>query len=508
MGPKTGYQTYNRYHTRYHTGISPGTRSLFFLLAIIFHVKLGHAKRPAMDHGTTTLSLVLVAAAAAAAAALSSSSSSPTGHGVSLLQGGRANNGTAGTISCWPHERDALLEFKRGITSDPAEILTSWQPGEHQDCCRWRGIRCSIKNSHVISVHLRNVGANDAINWDAGDTALVGQISPSLLSLQHLKHLDLSLNQLEGPTSLFPEFLCSLNSLRYLNLSSIPFNGRLPPQLGNLTKLRHLDLSERFFLGNGMNSLYSTDISWLTHLPSLQYLDMGSLNLSMALDWAYAVSKMSSLRVLDLSSCMLASANQSLPHLNLTRVERLDLSENDFQHPIASCWFWNLTGLRYLGLGGTRLYGQFHHGAFGGMTSLEVLDLSVSDGSNDPYITDGGLDIMTANLTNLCNLKILVFSSSNFGGTVTELFNQLPQCSPNKLQELHLDNNNFAGPIPNWIGRWDSLQILDLSNNIITGPLPSEIGMLNSLVTLDLSSNLIIGPVPSEISMLDNLTAL
>nr|CAB3491799.1 unnamed protein product [Digitaria exilis] len=136
---------------------------------------------------------------AAAAAAALSSSSSPTGHGVSLLQGGRANNGTAGTISCWPHERDALLEFKRGITSDPAEILTSWQPGEHQDCCRWRGIRCSSKNSHVISVHLRNVGANDAINWDAGDTALVGQISPSLLSLQHLKHLDLSLNQLEVP---------------------------------------------------------------------------------------------------------------------------------------------------------------------------------------------------------------------------------------------------------------------------------------------------------------------
>jgi Leucine-rich repeat (LRR) protein len=78
---------------------------------------------------------------------------------------------------------------------------------------------------------------------NSGDeTALVGQISPSLLSLQRLKHLDLSLNKLEGPTRLFPEFLGSLKNLRYLNLSAIQFDGRISPQLGNLTKLQYLDL--------------------------------------------------------------------------------------------------------------------------------------------------------------------------------------------------------------------------------------------------------------------------
>jgi len=46
---------------------------------------------------------------------------------------------------------------------------------------------------------------------------LVGQVSP-LLALDHLEHLDLSENELEGPTGHIPKFL---GSLKYLNLSGI-----------------------------------------------------------------------------------------------------------------------------------------------------------------------------------------------------------------------------------------------------------------------------------------------
>lgn len=114
---------------------------------------------------------------------------------------------------------------------------------------------------------------------------------------------------------------------------------------------------------------------------------------------------------------------------------------------------------------------------------------------------------MTANMTNLCNLQSLILSSSYMNGDITEFFEHLPQCS-HKFKELHLDNNDFTGVIPNWIGRWASLVILDLSNNQINGSVPSEIGTLTSLLTLDLSNNQITGLVPSQISKLNNLTSL
>jgi hypothetical protein len=96
--------------------------------------------------------------------------------------------------------------------------------------------------------------------WNA--TGLVGQISPYLLTLEYLEHLDLSFNSLEGSTGHIPEFLGSFNNLKHLDLSYIPFHGILPPQLGNLSKLRYLDLSSY-----GCRHTNSTDVSWLTHLP-------------------------------------------------------------------------------------------------------------------------------------------------------------------------------------------------------------------------------------------------
>ena len=137
-----------------------------------------------------------------------------------------ASDNTASPPSCIPHERDALLAFKHAVTSDPAGLLTSWRrDGGHgeQDCCRWRGVRCSNRTGHVHELRLRNTGEVEA--------AMEGKISPSLLALDHLEHLDLSWNDLTGPSGRLPEFLGSLKNLTYLNLSGIPFYGGLPPSL-------------------------------------------------------------------------------------------------------------------------------------------------------------------------------------------------------------------------------------------------------------------------------------
>ncbi|XP_062198355.1 receptor-like protein EIX2 isoform X2 [Phragmites australis] len=381
--------------------------------------------------------------------------------------------------ACAPKERDALLAFRQGI--DPWGLLASWQPEDEHDCCQWEGVQCSNLTGHVLELHLSN-----------GD--LTGEISRSLLSLQHLEYVDVSMNSLQGPTGQVPEFLGSFKNLRYLDLSSIPFSGRVPPQLGNLSKLHYLDLSN-----TGLpQPMYSTDLSWLTHLPLLQYLNMESVNLSMVTDWPYVVNTLPSLRVLILDNCSLTSANQSLPHLNLTNLEELHLSLNSFHHPVASCWFWNLTSLVHLSLGETALYGQLPS-TLGDMVFLQVLDLSWN--SNN-------LSMTTTNLKNLCNLTVLDLDTSLSYGNITELIERLPQCSSNKLQELHLQSNYLVGFLPSIMGHLTSIVTLDLSWNNITGPLPAFIGHFAHLRTLDLFFNHLTGHVPSEIGMLANLTTL
>uniref|UniRef100_A0A0D3HN36 Leucine-rich repeat-containing N-terminal plant-type domain-containing protein n=1 Tax=Oryza barthii TaxID=65489 RepID=A0A0D3HN36_9ORYZ len=322
---------------------------------------------------------------------------------------------------------------------------------------------------HIVKL---NLGSRESINPFA--MRLFGKISHSLLSLHHLQHLDLSHNSLEGPTGDMPEFLGSLKSLRYLNLSGIPFHGLVPPHLGNLSNLRVLDLS---YTANS----YSPDISWVTRLRRLRYLNMGDVNL---IAW-----------VLDLTGCDLATANQWLPHLNMTNLEELQLSFNKFNHTITSCWFWNIKTLKNLNLRSTYLYGRIPDHAIGNLTSLEVLDFSgLVDAMENHY-----RGIMVANMTNLCNLRILDLTSSLSHGNILEILERLPQCTPwNRLNELHLGSNNISGKLPDRIGKFAGIVKLDLSNNRLTGFLPSEIGMLTNLTTIDLSLNYMDGFITEE----------
>ena len=284
-----------------------------------------------------------------------------------------------------------------------------------------------------------------------------------------------------------------MRNLRYLNLSGIPFTGTVPSQLGNLSKLQYLDL------GQIDSRIYSMDITWLTKLPFLKFLGMSGVNLSGIADWPHTLNMIPSLRVIDLHYCFLDSANQSLPHLNLTKLEKLDLSWNYFKHSLGSGWFWKATSLKYLDLGQNLLSGKFPD-TLGNMTFLQVLDIAWNE----------NMDMrMIGNLENLCSLEILDLSRNLINGDIaSEFVESSPQCTWKNLRMLDLSFNHYTGTLPNFIGEFSRLSILSLSGNNLVGPIPPQLGNLTCLTSLDLSNNHLIGSIPTGLGALTTLTSL
>ncbi|WVZ69812.1 hypothetical protein U9M48_018541 [Paspalum notatum var. saurae] len=389
---------------------------------------------------------------------------------------------------CIAEERNALLSFRAGIASDPQNLLASWSG---QDCCQWRGVECSNSTGHVIKLDLRNKFFLDdfvAPFYSPRFRGMSGKISSALVSLQHLKYLDLSGNHLGGEGVAIPGFLGSLQTLMYLNLSSMNFVGTVPPQLGNLSRLQYLDLDNDYYSYYGYY-LRSEDISWLPRLCSLRFLDMCAVNLTTIGNWAQVVNMLSSLRALRLCECHLAFPyTPTTVHPNLTSLEMLDLSDNWGVDVLNSTyWFWQPDTMRHLDLTNNMAARPFPD-AVANMTSLEVLRLGGNQLS----------DVKAKPLKNLCNLRELALWSNYINQDMSEFLEGLPPCAWSKLELLDLSLTNISGKIPNSISQWTNLRSLQLSANRLLGSIPLEIGMLNKLTILYLDYNQFNGSILEE----------
>ncbi|XP_016903706.2 receptor-like protein EIX2 [Cucumis melo] len=372
------------------------------------------------------------------------------------------------SITCIQNELEALLQFKRSF-DDPYYRLASWKGTE---CCSWDGVGCNQITQHVTMIDLRS----DINQVDFYSLPLsANSIDSSLLELKYLNYLDLSGNHFNYTQ--IPSFLGSMEELTYLNLSFALFSGKLPPHLGNLTKLAVLDLSFNWPETND-------DIEWISHLSSLQFLSLTGIDFSKTSNLIQVLTSFPWLVSLRLNYCNLQNIPFSLVSSNyssfLSRVQLLDLSYNQLSGSIPKA-FQNMTSLKFLYLSRNKFTG-----------------------------IEGGLSSF---IRNNCGLKVINLSmNKDFGGDVfdSSYENEFVGCSHgHDLQVLQLSDTSMKTKIPiDWLGKFKNLKLVDLSYSKIHGSIPAALGNLSSIEYLDLSNNALTGEIPTSMGRLLNLKVL
>ncbi|XP_065873542.1 receptor-like protein EIX2 [Euphorbia lathyris] len=377
---------------------------------------------------------------------------------------------------CSETERRALLQFKQSLI-DPSGRLSSWTS---DDCCQWRGITCDLQTGKVIKIDLRNPYNLTYPEYLMSESeirvfnysCLSGVVDDSLMQLGQLQYLDLSVNNFHGGQ--IPQFIGSLNELKYLNLSHAYFAGLIPPNLGNLSNLEYLDLSPFSYTEIYSERLWISDAKWLSELHSLKYLNLRNANLSLISNtWVQALNGLNSLVELRLPHCDLLSFPQSVPSAGFASLQVLHLFDNSFNSSLP-LWLFNVTTLVELNLMNSELRGVV---------------------SSYPW-------------RNLCNLIVLDLTYNEFSGEIVRLFDSFAECSNFSIEVLHLAYNGLSGVIPESLGELGSLKSLRLFGNLLTGLIPTSVGRLSLLQDLDLSANKLNGSIPESIGQLGGLTYL
>ncbi|KAJ9555407.1 hypothetical protein OSB04_010021 [Centaurea solstitialis] len=400
-------------------------------------------------------------------------------------------NGAINDKSCFHKEKQALLHFKASIYQDFYGRLSTWRL-EDDDCCKWSGITCNNQTHHVTELHLQAY-------------YLEGEISPSLVNLTYLNHLDLSWNSFNGTILNFigsmtqlryldlqynyfngtiPNFIGSMTQLRYLDLSQNSFNGTIPKSIGSLTQLRYLDLSDNFLHGNippefgNLISLRNLslgtyherssmieieNLDWLSNLSHLQHLQMHGISLAKANYWTDVILSLRKLSYLNLMGC--------------------DLSE--VMHPYSSFLNSSSSSIEYLYLGKNNLNSSMYRWLFP-LTSNRLLFLDLSKNM---------LDGVSKYLGNLCSLTDLYLESNQIAVKFADFLNNLSGCTSVTLRTLIVPYSQFIGSVSDEIQKFSSLEFLYLSDNHLSGTMSEKVWELPNLQTLFVSSNsLIISP--------------
>ncbi|CAL5053922.1 unnamed protein product [Urochloa decumbens] len=270
-----------------------------------------------------------------------------------------------------------LMSFKAAVTADPLGALSGWSY-DAAEPCDWNGVVCKGYPQPDASpaVNVTSASSADAAggatNTTAWNATTAAAINASLAA-------------------------ATVSRVISLVLPNARLSGTLPPNLGLVEHLQHLDLS-----GNALTGT----------LPS-------------------TLLNATELRVLSLAGNAALSGELPSAASSYARgLQELNLSDNSLSGrlPAALC---RLPSLAVLGLAGNRLSGALPIGGLGG--ALEVLDLS-RNGFNGTLPSDFGG----------ARLRLLNVSANTLAGEVPE---ELAAVVPANAT-VDVSRNNLTGGVP------------------------------------------------------------
>lgn len=274
-----------------------------------------------------------------------------------------------------------------------------------------------------------------------------------------------------------------------LRLGGNKLSGELPKEIGYLTALKSLMLSDNYKLGGTIpEEFYNLkDLKvWkmrFTDMHGSLSSKIGNLTAIDTLDLWGAPWDLTQNGFIPKDEKTLLSGEIPAEIGNLTQASYIVLGRNKFTGDIPS-EIGNLANLRYLDIARCKLSGTLP-ASLGKLKKLETLFVAGNELS-------GSLPEEMGEMTGLIELYA---NENQLTGTIPASFVKL-----RKLLRLALNDNKLSGELPEVITQIHSLGLLYLENNQFEGKIPTNLGGKQQplLVSVYLSNNNLTGELPAK----------